>query len=137
MATYQNVFLNGVGAAGSATFGPKGIEFRDQASQLRKTIEKEKILKSFITNYGNKGLLFIVLKDGKDVQLDGFGSEDLPKVKQQIENQYSVSCEKSEVCPPHILHYHSLSRPHIIINSTTHLSYISLPVMVATLGMWC
>lgn len=97
MATYQNIFLDGAGSAGSATFGSKGIELRDQTSQLRKTIESGQVLKSFVISYGNKGQLQIILKDGKSMQLDGFSSEDLDKVKQQLESQYSISCEKSEV----------------------------------------
>ena len=102
MATYQNIFLDGVGSAGSATFGPKGIEFRDQSSQLRKTIEGDQVLKSLVTSYGNKGQLQVMLKDGKCVQLNGFSSEDLGKIKQQLQSQYSISCENVEVRSHHI-----------------------------------
>ena len=97
MTTYQSVYLNGVGSAGTTTFAANGIEFRDHSNKLTKTIESEQVLKSFVTSYGNKGSLQFVMKDGKSVQLDGFTKEDLEKVKQQIESKYSVSCEKSEV----------------------------------------
>jgi hypothetical protein len=97
MASFQNVFLNGVGSAGKATFGVDGIEFRDQGNQLRKTVDGKAVLKSFVTNYGNKGQLHVVMKDGNSVQLDGFMKEDLEKIRQQMESKYAVSCEKSEV----------------------------------------
>jgi hypothetical protein len=96
-ATFKNVFLNGVGAAGSAVFGAKDMEFRDQSGQARATIEGTQMMKAFVLSYGNKCQLQVVLKDGKSVQVEGFDKEDLEKVKQLVESQYSVTCDKAEV----------------------------------------
>ena len=96
-ATYQNVFLNGLGASGSASFGPSAIEFRDESNALKQSVAGEQMLKTFVVTYGSNGQLQVVMKDGKTVLLYGFSKEELGKVKEYVEKQYGVTCEKAEV----------------------------------------
>ena len=95
MSSHSNIYLNGVGQKGSVSFSSDSVEFKDHEGRVQRSVPRDQLLKAFTAQYGKKGQLEIVTKEGKSVFFSGF--EDMNVVKKQVESVYGIACEKHEV----------------------------------------
>mmetsp|Transcript_12210 Transcript_12210/g.12596 ORF Transcript_12210/g.12596 Transcript_12210/m.12596 type:complete len:841 (-) Transcript_12210:18-2540(-) len=93
---FQHIGLSGI-TTGTIKFDSSFIEWRTSSNSPSKKFEYELIEKAEWIIYGLKGHLFLSLKDGKTINLDGFNKSDYNTIAEWFQTHYNIEIEQLQV----------------------------------------